>query len=435
MGSSALWVFLPLEVIIAVTCCLGNVLVIWAVWTCGALRQPTFCFIVSLAVADFLVGSVAIPVAVLVDIRMNTSFYGCLFMCCIIIMLQVASVVLLLAIAVDRFLCVHIPLTYKSTVSKKRLWMVVVLCWVTAALLSFIPISALWVFLTLEVIIAVACCLGNVLVIRAVWTCGALRQPTFCFIVSLAVADFLVGLVVIPIAVLVDIGMNTSFYGCLFMCCIMMMLEVASVALLLAIAVDRFLRVRIPLTLYLPPLAIMTGLYCYIFLTTRRQLRANIGVGAVSRTYYQKEHRLAASLVLVLVLFVVCWLPVFLMFTSDRGSLRSEVESLSEAANAKVVKGDEAKLQATCGDSTDRLVSRITAEVLKGPEAFFDKKTDPVLQWLEVCAADIETRMTEEEARISVSDDMAANHAAKLANVEHKLATAIDKIGRLEEQK
>ena len=110
MGSSAVWVFLPLEVIIGITCCLGNVLVIWAVWTCGALRQPTFCFIVSLAVADFLVGSVVIPMGLLVDIGMNTSFYGCLFMCCVIIMLQEASIAFLLAIAVDRFLRVHIPL-------------------------------------------------------------------------------------------------------------------------------------------------------------------------------------------------------------------------------------------------------------------------------------------------------------------------------------
>ena len=49
------------------------------------------------------------------------------------------------------------------------------------------------------------------------------------------------------------------------------------------------------------------------------------------------------------------------------------MESPSEA-NAKVAKGDEAELQAVCGDSTDRLVSRITAEVLKGVEVFFDKK-------------------------------------------------------------
>ncbi|KAL7833156.1 hypothetical protein SRHO_G00301740 [Serrasalmus rhombeus] len=48
---------------------------------------------------------------------------------------------------------------------------------------------------------------------------------------------------------------------------------------------------------------------------------------------------------------------------------RSEVESLSEEANTKVDKGDEAELQATWGDSTDRMDSRIRTEVLKGLEA------------------------------------------------------------------
>ena len=110
MESSVVLVFWPLEGVTAVACCLGNVLVIWAVWTCGALRQPTFCFIVSLAVADFLVGLVTIPLAVLLGIHMKIPFYGCLFMCCVAILLEVASVILLLAIAVDRFLRVYIPL-------------------------------------------------------------------------------------------------------------------------------------------------------------------------------------------------------------------------------------------------------------------------------------------------------------------------------------
>ncbi|KAL6458433.1 hypothetical protein MHYP_G00336630 [Metynnis hypsauchen] len=239
MGSSALWIFLPLEVIIAVACCLGNALVIWAVWTCGALRQPTFCFIVSLAVTDFLVGSVAIPIAVLVDISMKIPFNGCLFMCCVIIMLEVASVFLLLAIAVDRFLRVRIPLTYKSTVSKKHSLIVVALCWVTAVLLSFTPMFG-W---------------HNSLGVDS-------PECTFFNVISYSYLVYFI------------------FFS-----------------------------------LYLPPLAIMTGLYCYIFLTTRRQLRANIGVATNSSTYYQREHSLAASLVLVLGLFVVCWLPLFLMFT------------------------------------------------------------------------------------------------------------------------
>ncbi|XP_041944764.1 adenosine receptor A1-like [Alosa sapidissima] len=89
--TEAIYTFL--ELLIAVACCLGNLLVIWAVWACGAMRrQPTFCFIISLAVADFLVGAVAVPLAVLVDGRVRTSFYGCLFLSCVVIVLTQASV-------------------------------------------------------------------------------------------------------------------------------------------------------------------------------------------------------------------------------------------------------------------------------------------------------------------------------------------------------
>ena len=111
MADRAELFYTVLEVLIAVACCLGNLLVIWAVWTCGAMRrQPTFCFIVSLAVADFLVGVVTVPVAVLVDGRVRTSFHGCMALCSVVIILPLASVHSLLAIALDRFLRVYIPL-------------------------------------------------------------------------------------------------------------------------------------------------------------------------------------------------------------------------------------------------------------------------------------------------------------------------------------
>ncbi|KAI4882615.1 hypothetical protein NFI96_009685, partial [Prochilodus magdalenae] len=228
-----------ISVVVAVACCLGNLLVIWAVWTSGALKQPTFCFIVALAVADLLVGFVTIPLAVLLGVHINTSFYGCLFMCCMTILLEGASVFLLLAIAVDRFLRVYIPLRYKSTVSKKRSWIVVAICCLAAALLSFTPMFG--------------------------WH-KTFKKNTFeCRFFAVIPYEYFV---------------NFLFFG-----------------------------------FFLPPLAIMTGLYCYIFLTTRRQLRANIGVASRSSTYYQKEHRLAVSLVLVLGLFAVCWLPLFIMVT------------------------------------------------------------------------------------------------------------------------
>ncbi|XP_056157778.1 adenosine receptor A1-like [Lampris incognitus] len=132
-------VYTSLEVLIAVCCCTGNTFVIWAVWYSKSLRQPTFCFMASLAVADVLVGFVAIPLAVMVDGRVQTSFHFCLFISCIVILLTLASVLSLLAIAVDRYLRVFFPLWYKRTANMNHSWLVISLCWSIAIVLSFIP--------------------------------------------------------------------------------------------------------------------------------------------------------------------------------------------------------------------------------------------------------------------------------------------------------
>lgn len=120
----AAWAWLAytvVEVLVAAACCLGNALVLSAVCV-GArdsLREPTFCFLLSLAVADLLVGVAAVPLAVLLDGWVSMTPDLCLFLSCIVLVLTEASVLSLLAIAVDRYLRLHIPLRCISSCSPR----------------------------------------------------------------------------------------------------------------------------------------------------------------------------------------------------------------------------------------------------------------------------------------------------------------------------
>ncbi|XP_076123048.1 adenosine receptor A1-like [Alosa pseudoharengus] len=256
--------FTVLEVLIAVACCLGNLPVIWAVWKCGAMRrQATFCFIISLAIADVLVGAVAVPLRVVADSRVQMSFYSCLTLTCMILIVTRVSVFFQLALTVDRFLRVIIPLRYKTTVTIQRSWWVVAACWLTAATVGFTPLMG--------------------------WNNhnGTSQNMTHCQFLNVMSMSYLV----------------TYFYIC-----------------------------------FLIPMLVMTTLYGCIFTIIHRQLRKTST--GVSSSYYYKERNLTRSLVLVLVLFAVCWLPIHLMDMADFHGLAVPIEAvyvgilLSQASSA-----------------------------------------------------------------------------------------------------
>ena len=102
-------------------------------------------------------------------------------------------------------------------------------------------------YIAMEVLLAVSSVLGNVLVVWAVLLNRSLRDTTFCFIFSLALADIAVGLLAIPLAITISIGLPTTFYSCLVGTCAMLGLTQSSILALLAIAIDRYLRVKIPM--------------------------------------------------------------------------------------------------------------------------------------------------------------------------------------------
>ncbi|XP_069800790.1 adenosine receptor A1 [Dendropsophus ebraccatus] len=140
MGTSvSLAVYIVIEVLIALVSVLGNILVIWAVIVNQALRDTTFFFIVSLAVADIAVGALVIPLAIIISIGLETEFYSCLMVACIMLILTQSSILALLAIAVDRYLRVKIPTSYKSVVTAKRAVIAITGCWVLSFIVGLVP--------------------------------------------------------------------------------------------------------------------------------------------------------------------------------------------------------------------------------------------------------------------------------------------------------
>ncbi|XP_060628456.2 adenosine receptor A1 isoform X1 [Anolis sagrei] len=131
--------YITIEVLIALVSIPGNILVIWAVKVNQALRDATFYFIVSLAVADVAVGALVIPLAIIINIGPRIHFYSCLMVACPVLILTESSILALLAIAVDRYLRVKIPTRYKSVVTPRRAGAAIACCWLVSFLVGLTP--------------------------------------------------------------------------------------------------------------------------------------------------------------------------------------------------------------------------------------------------------------------------------------------------------
>ncbi|XP_041836739.1 adenosine receptor A1 [Melanotaenia boesemani] len=133
-------VYISIETAIALASVLGNVLVVLAVCVNRALRNTTFSFIVSLAVADIAVGVLVIPLAIVISLEFNTQFYTCLLLSCLLLIITQSSILSLLAIAIDRYLRVKIPTRYSIIVTQRRAYVAVCLCWIVSFLSGLVPV-------------------------------------------------------------------------------------------------------------------------------------------------------------------------------------------------------------------------------------------------------------------------------------------------------
>ncbi|BFF89040.1 octopamine receptor [Drosophila madeirensis] len=120
----------------------GNTLVILAVMTTRRLRTVTNCFVMNLAITDWLVGTCVMPPSVILYIT-GTWRFGwilCDIWISMDILLCTASILSLCAISLDRYLAVTQPLTYSKKRRSKRLALLMILVvWITALSITCPP--------------------------------------------------------------------------------------------------------------------------------------------------------------------------------------------------------------------------------------------------------------------------------------------------------
>ncbi|XP_009271168.1 PREDICTED: adenosine receptor A3 [Aptenodytes forsteri] len=132
-------IYIGIECLVALFASLGNILVIWAVKLNSTFHNTTLYFIVSLALADIAVGILVMPLAIVVSLGISVHFYTCLFMCCLMVVFTNASILSLLAIAIDRYLRVKLPTRYKIITTGRRVWWALGLCWSVSLLAGLVP--------------------------------------------------------------------------------------------------------------------------------------------------------------------------------------------------------------------------------------------------------------------------------------------------------
>ncbi|XP_005396439.1 PREDICTED: adenosine receptor A2a isoform X1 [Chinchilla lanigera] len=249
MVSSA---YITVELVIAVLAILGNVLVCWAVWINSNLQNVTNYFVVSLAAADIAVGVLAIPFAITISTGFCAACHGCLFFACFVLVLTQSSIFSLLAIAIDRYIAIRIPLRYNGLVTCTRAKGIIAICWVLSFAIGLTPM------------------LG--------WNnCSQPKRKE-------------------NESQVCDEGQVT----CLFE-------DVVPMNYMVYYNFFAFVFV---------PLLLMLGIYLRIFLAARRQLKQMENQplpGERTRSTLQKEVHAAKSLAIIVGLFALCWLPLHII--------------------------------------------------------------------------------------------------------------------------
>ncbi|XP_040006883.1 histamine receptor H2b isoform X5 [Xiphias gladius] len=256
MFSTALrWLVLVSFIILTIG---GNVLVCLAVGLSRRLWRIANCFVVSLAVTDFLLGLLVLPLSATLELRNGKWPLGgtlCNIYISLDVLLCTSSILTLLAISVDRYLAISAPLSYSRRVTPLRVTLAMIAIWALSLAVSFVPIHLGWNTVDYRVQ-------------HMDWGMGDEdKEGRYC-----------------------QFEWNNNY--------------------VLLYAFGSF---------YLP-LLLMCGMYLCIFRVAREQVRriraATPSFARIASTAaIAQEHKATVTLAAVLGAFVICWFPYFTFFT------------------------------------------------------------------------------------------------------------------------
>lgn len=132
--------------IIVVCAILGNLLVVVSVVRHRRLRVLTNYFVVSLAVADILVASMAMPFNASVEItgKWLFGYRMCDLWNSFDVYASTVSILHLCCISIDRYMAIVRPLDYPRVMKRKRVLVMLCHVWIAPLIISFLPIFMGW---------------------------------------------------------------------------------------------------------------------------------------------------------------------------------------------------------------------------------------------------------------------------------------------------
>ncbi|CAI2356938.1 unnamed protein product [Caenorhabditis sp. 36 PRJEB53466] len=132
------WAYLILS-IVPLVCILGNLMVVAAVWTTRSLQTPTNHLLVSLAMADLIVGAFVMPFSIYLSVNRlhwHLPLFVCYFYCVLDVAASTSSIIHLVLISIDRLVAATKPAEYKTMKHKKRVYLAIAITWIFSIALS-----------------------------------------------------------------------------------------------------------------------------------------------------------------------------------------------------------------------------------------------------------------------------------------------------------